>query len=260
MKTIKWPKDFDLIRHDTSGYNVVGVKKKSDPLYKEFLIAFEKDPESREAVALALAVQKKYALGIGDSETPLADKDGNQAFQVGRHFSRTRETVPDVIHVSPYLRTRETLRHLTRGWPALEVVPIYEEERVREQEHGLSLIYNDWRVFHVMHPDQRRLRALQGPYWYRYPQGENVPDVRDRVRSYMTTIVREFAGKRVLVITHHLTILSIRANQERWDALKFIDCDENNKPINCGVTTYRGEHGGSNGRLVLKDYNQKHYI
>ena len=100
----------------------------------------------------------------------------------------------------------------------------------------------------------------KGPYWYRYPQGENVPDVRDRNRSWTTTLTRDFVGKKVLAVTHHLNILATRANLERLGECEFTRLDEEDKPINCGVTLYRCDPTkGKNGHLVLEYYNRKLY-
>ncbi len=257
---MKWPTSAMLIRHDTSVYNGLRDKKKDDPLYKSFLEEFEKSYNSKAARSLAHEVRSKYALGIGDAETPLADLEGSQAFQTGQALA-VSEVVPDVIFVSPYKRTLMTLDHISRGWPALKSVKIYQDERVREQEHGLANIYNDWRVFEAIHPEQHELRKLDGSYWYRFPQGENVPDVRDRNRSWLTTLTRDFSEQRVLVVTHHLNILATRANLERLDHREFIRLDEEEKPINCGVTMYAGDPAqGKDGKLVLSYYNRRCYV
>ncbi len=167
---------------------------------------------------------------------------------------------PHVVYVSPYFRTRNTFDCMRSEWSALGDSKIVQEDRIREQEHGLSLLYNDWRVFHVMHPEQKDFRELQGPYWYQYPQGESVSMVRDRIRSFLTTLVREDSGKRVMLVTHHLTLLSIRAILERLPPEQFVELDENHKPVNCGVTIYDGEPDkGSDGKLTLAIYNQKFY-
>lgn len=257
---MKWPNFVMLIRHDTSAYNVLKETKAADRTYQAFLAAFKRNPDDPETVRLAREIQGRFALGMGDAKTPLADKDGEQAFKTGVSLRTNWQRVPHVIFVSPYHRTKETLRHIMRGWPELESVKVYEDERIREQEHGLSLLYNDWRVFHTLHPEQRRLYELEGAYWYRYPQGENVPDVKERNRSWVNTIVRDFDGQGVLAITHHLNILAIRAIFERWSAEKFMHVDRVEKPINCGVTTYVGNPGlGRDGRLILHTYNVKHY-
>ena len=258
--TMKWPTRLWLIRHDTSAYNMLRDKKAHDSLYQEFLKAFDTNPESDTTQALARLVSQKFALGIGDAETPLADLEAKRAITVGQALRKECAALPDVIFVSPYHRAKATLAGLVKGFPELGEIQTYEEERVREQEHGLSLIYNDWRVFHALHPEQRKLRELEGPYWYRYPQGENVPDVRERNRSWLTTLTREFSTQSVFVVTHHLNILATRANLERLTAERFIELDERDKPINCGVTAYHGDSTASrNGRLHLAYYNRRYY-
>ena len=73
----------------------------------------------------------------------------------------------------------------------------------------------------------------------------------------MNTVVRDFSEKRLLVVTHHLNILGIRANLERWDAEEFIRVDNEDKPINCGVTAYCGDPTkGKDGHFKLKYYNR----
>lgn len=258
---MKWPKSFVLIRHDVSVYNSLRFVKEKDPEYKKFLKEWERKPDSSEARVLAKKLYKKFMLKVGDADTPLIDENGDNAYKTGLALSENKEiTPPDIIFVSPYKRTLSTLNHLTRGWPALSLVKIYEEERIREQEHGLSSLYNDWRIFFTLHPDQMLLQKKEGRYWYRWPQGENVADVRERNRSLVATLIREFQNLNVLVVSHHLNILATRANLERLNAEEFIRLDNEEKPVNCGVTLYRGNpHKGQNGKLELVFYNKKFY-
>lgn len=258
---MKWPNLMLLVRHDVSTYNVLRDKKARSSLYREFLAEFSRDSDSETTRALARMVQAKFSLGIGDADTPLLDEEARRAEKVGAALRRVHGVEPpEVIFVSPYRRTKLTLAGLMRGWPEIGKVKVIEDERIREQEHGLSLVYNDWRVFHALHPEQKALYKLEGPYWYRYPQGENVPDVRERVRSWTNTIVRDFAERRIMAVTHHLSILALRANLERWDARTFQHTDKEDKPINCGVTVYRGyPDEGQNGRFRLDYYNHRFY-
>ena len=39
---------------------------------------------------------------------------------------------PDVIFVSPYLRTEQTLHFLQEEWPDVRHAKVYREERIRE--------------------------------------------------------------------------------------------------------------------------------
>ncbi len=257
---MKWPTSITLIRHGQSAYNVLRTKKQQDSLYRQFQAKYKLGIFDYETRRFAQQIKEKYALGVGDYETPLTPEGKVQAVTTGTKLLEAGTELPDVIIYSPYLRTRETMESLTQGWVQLEAVPKVEDDRIREQEHGLAIVYNDWRVFHTFHPEQRELHKLQGNYWYQYPQGESVSDVRDRVRSMLTTLIREYKEQRVLMVTHHLTILSIRATLERLTPEEFIRLDKQDKPVNCGVTEYVGKpHESKDGKLVLKTYNQKLY-
>lgn len=252
---MKWPNSLTLVRHGQSEYNALRAKKEADPTYQQFKAEFKKDSTSEIARYLAKLINNKFSLGVGDYGTLLTKEGRTQARVTGRELQKHIH-LPEVVFVSPYLRTRNTFEEMVAGWPELGNAKIVFDDRIREQEHGLSLIYNDWRVFEALHPEQRKLHELLGPYWYQYPQGESVSEVRDRIRLFMEMLVREYAEKEVLLITHHLTILSIRANLERLSPEEFIRIDEEEKPINCGVTTYVGSPGvGTNGKLELFSYN-----
>lgn len=256
---MKWPESLTLIRHAESVYNQQKKLKADDDLYKRFKSAYNKNPDSEDCREIAHEIVDKFPVNFGDHNTPLARDDAEKAKTVGERLAE-RISVPDVIFVSPYERTHDTFAQLKQGWPELGDVKVIEEERLREQEHGLSLLYWDWRVFNTIHPEQRKLREIQGPYWYRFPQGENVPDVRDRMRSWLSALTRDYFEKNVLGITHHLSIISLRANLERLSAEEFIRLDEQEKPINLGVTTYIGDpNQGTDGKLNLADYNVKLY-
>ncbi|HVO86449.1 MAG TPA: histidine phosphatase family protein [Candidatus Binatia bacterium] len=263
---MKWPNTLVAIRHGQSAYNVQKIKQEADPTYVEFMQAydrFEEDPEKNRDEALAIAkllhAEGNYRFSSGDHDTPITAEGERQAEVTGRELANILP-LPDVIMVSPYLRTRQTLGHMAMGWPELSGVETIEEERLREQEHGLRAVYGDWRIFNVMFPDQFELRRMQGPYWYRHLQGENVPDVRERTRSLIGTVIREYSEQDVWWITHHLTKLSLRANFERFGAEEFLRLDEEEKPVNCGVTIYRGmPELGKDGKLELDAYNQQLY-
>jgi broad specificity phosphatase PhoE len=253
---MKWPTSITLLRHGESAYNILRRKKEKDPDYQLLKKAYAEDFRSSEAVRLATLVRNKWKLGVSDYETPLTEQGKKQAYVTGRQLPKTID-LPDVIMVSPYLRTRQTLAEVERGWPALKKVNRISDDRIREQEHGLSLLYNDWRVFHVFHPEQKFLYDLMKPYWYQYPQGESTSDVRKRCREEVSMLIREFFEKKVLLVTHHLTILSFMANIGHFSPEKFLEMDEKQKPLNCGVTHYVGVPGeGRDGRLKLDFYNR----
>lgn len=259
MQQLKWPEELVFIRHGLSAYNQLKIDKAVSKLYALFKKNFENKPSACITRLLAEVVKRRFALPYGDDDTPLDPSAKPDCIMVGKTMAQKLQ-LPDVIICSPYLRTRQTLEFLIQGWPELSKVLVYHEDRVREKEHGMANLCSDWRVFHALYPDQKKLYDKLGPYWYRYPQGENTLDVRDRIRSWTSTLVREFSGKRILVVTHHLTILSMRANFERLTPEDFNRIDEHEKPINAGVTIYRCNPDiGKQGKLELAVYNEKWY-
>jgi len=264
---MKWPAELGIVRHGESTYNALKEQKKNDPLYQRFKAKYEEVPDwsaplPQDLIDLAVEISRKFSLGVSDYDTPMTARGEEQAVQTGKQLQKLVD-LPDVIFVSPFLRTRQTLDFMTTGWPELKEVKTFSEERICEKSPGLAALYNDWRVFNVLHPEQKRYRDLFGKlvdYGYSYPNGENIATARERIRTWVTTLIREFAGKRVLAITHHLTILAVRAQLERLSPEEFIRLDQQEKPVNCGVTIYRGDPAqGEDGRLVLAVYNQKLY-
>lgn len=263
MDVLKWPRRLTLVRHARSQYNALKDVRATDPDFARFRELYSLDWQATETIALAQELTNRFALTYGDHDTGLADGALEEAVDMGWHLRFNRAGVlPDIIFVSPYHRTKGTLDAMIQGWPELRDVRTVEEERIREQEHGLAILYPDRKAFFALHPLQKKLFDAQGPYWYKYPQGENVPDVRVRNRSFLDTLVRDFAGQDVLLVTHHIIILATRANLERLGAVDYIRLDRDEKPINCGVTTYLGTPNigtAGMGKLILDSYNEKLY-
>lgn len=264
---MKWPHTLTFIRHGESEYNALKLKKQDHVDYVRFCELFDRDFAkakdenwpSEELKVLTKKVWHATNIPMSDYNTPLTKIGFEQAKKVGKNLKKHIE-FPDAIYVSPYLRTRQTFAEIKKEWPELKKVTKISEERIREQEHGLSTVFNDWRIYNVMNPLQGLLYKLEGGYEYRFLNGESKSDVRDRVRDFLGTIVRERANENVLVISHHLTILSFRANLEHWDREQFMHVNINETPINCGVTIYKGNpHLGKEGKLLLESYNKKIY-
>jgi probable phosphoglycerate mutase len=241
-----------IVRHGVSTYNQSKTAREIDPEYIAFRTAYDRGFQSPECASLARSLRVRLKEGHHESETPLLADLHSQAIETGRGLSQ-RE-VPELIIVSPYLRTRQTLEQMTIGDPRLAEVPIIVDERIREREHGLMPNYGDKRIFFVNHPEQRALFET-GEYDYRYPGGENIEDVKVRVSNWLEDIREKHAGKRILAVTHHETILVKRMVLEGLGKEDFLRIDKEEKPKNCGVTTYQNQGNG----LELVSYNQVYY-
>ncbi|MCK9344598.1 MAG: histidine phosphatase family protein [Candidatus Pacebacteria bacterium] len=250
------PKSVILIRHGESEYNSLARRKESEPLFQKLKASYDRSPTSRRTRDLAEKLQKKLTAPWGDHNIPLTQEGMRQAKVTGEKLRNTLAST-DVIFVSPYVRTRDTLAHMMDGCPELRYVPVVEDILLREQKYGLGILFNDWRVFQALMPEQKKYRDLDGPYWYQYPQGESIPDVQLRMRIFALDTLAKYAGRNVLIISHHRTILSYVANQKNLSPEQVLALDKKERPANCGVTTLIGDNyfGDCKG-LKLEYYNR----
>ena len=82
------------------------------------------------------------------------------------------------FYVSPYARTRATLREIGRAFPRDRVIGAREECRVREQDFGNFQVEERMRAV-------KETRQRFGRFFFRFPEGESAADVFDRVASMM---------------------------------------------------------------------------
>ena len=113
--------------------------------------------------SLARQVMPLAKVPYSDYKIPLTEEGFNQAKVSGNQLKK-RIPLPDIVYVSPYLRTRQTFEALIGGWKELKNSRMVLEERIREQERGLSNLYDDPKLYTVFHPDQGLLFKQEGPY------------------------------------------------------------------------------------------------
>ncbi|MDX1535874.1 MAG: histidine phosphatase family protein [Candidatus Spechtbacterales bacterium] len=247
------PSKLTAIRHGESVLNEQQFRRKQDHDYHRLLESFETDPHSEETQALARIVVEKYGHQIGDHAAPLTQRGQEQARLTGEALKAESDELPDVIYLSPYLRCQETFRYMTLGWPELlDVEDIFNRDNaLAETDYGAVFPYGDWTSFFALHPDERRRHELAGPYWYRYPNGENVPDLQQRLSVWYDRMVANFANRHVMVIAHYGTILGLRSNIEGWAEDEFIEAFKTAPGANCGVTEYRASSTTTSERKLL---------
>ncbi|MDQ2584583.1 MULTISPECIES: histidine phosphatase family protein [Saccharothrix] len=137
---------------------------------------------------------------IPDHALPLTPVGEREARDAGPRVKRLLAGAPVAVYVSPYVRTRATLRNLALGDQAERVVA---EPRLREQDWG-----------NLQDPVQQEVLKHQrhafGHFFFRLPNGESGADVDDRLAAFLTDLETRMGApehpETALVVSHGLTI------------------------------------------------------
>lgn len=226
------------IRHGQSTLNFEHDRLQADPEYQQFLKLYRDGEDDAHIMRYVVELLRRFRITQPDHESPLTDLGKKQAIRTASRL-RSMVQIPDVIFVSPYIRTRETLEYMQMGWPELRKIPTSIEDNLREQNFGDVLSYNDFSLFFAHYPSERKRWEKLGRYLYPFPGGESVPQVRMRTQCWYTQKQSEFVGKCMLVLSHFTTLLTIRANIQNWNSLAFLACHETIPKFNCAVSQYR---------------------
>ena len=213
--------------------------------------------ESAGNVARALAMSSgshTIELTGRDMDVPLSDLGQRQAESLGRWFAKLPpEERPETILSSPYRRASDTASIAARQWvdgnPALIV-----DERLREKEFG-ALDRLTKVGIEALYPQEAKLRATIGKFYYRPPAGESWCDVLLRLRGAFETLCLHYAGKRVLLVSHQVVVLCFRYLIEGLDEKTLLMIDAEADVANCAITEYRLEQEARGSKLMLRQYN-----
>jgi broad specificity phosphatase PhoE len=180
-----------------------------------------------------------------DMDVPLSTLGERQAEAFGAWLGSVPPgEQPDVVVMSPYVRATQTAQLALRA-AGLEVRTI-RDERLREREFGvLDLLTRQGIV--ANHPTEAERRARLGKFYYRPPGGESWVDVALRLRSLRDSLVREHAGRRVMLVTHEVPIIILRYLIEDLEEADALALSASSRVANCSLTTYEPHpHGGLN--------------
>ncbi|PSS10162.1 Phosphoglycerate mutase-like protein [Actinidia chinensis var. chinensis] len=128
------------------------------------------------------------------------------------------------FYVSPYERTRSSLREIGRSFPRKRVIGVREECRVREQDFGNF-------------QEEQRMKAIKetrekfGRFFYRFPEGESASDVYDRVSSFLESLWRDIDMNRLqrdasddlnlIIVSHGLASRVFLMKWFKWTVEQF---------------------------------------
>ncbi|KAI3824417.1 hypothetical protein L1987_05876 [Smallanthus sonchifolius] len=190
-----YPKRIILIRHGESAGNLDGSAYTTTPDYKI--------PLTTDGINQAKLAGKQICDVISDS--------GNL-----RNWKVC-------FYVSPYERTRSTLREIGRSFPRKRVIGVKEECRVREQDFGNFQITERMAII-------KETRERFGRFFYRFPEGESAADVFDRVSSFLESLWRDIDTRlpydpsddlNIIIVSHGLTSRVFLMKWFKWTAEQF---------------------------------------
>ncbi|KAK4282832.1 hypothetical protein QN277_014160 [Acacia crassicarpa] len=148
------------------------------------------------------------------------------------------------FYVSPYHRTRTTLREIGRSFSKKRVLGVREECRVREQDFGNFQVQERMKVI-------KETRERFGRFYYRFPEGESAADVFDRVSNFLESLWRDIDMKRLhmdekhdlnlVIVSHGLTSRVFLMKWFKWTVQQF---EHLNNPGNCEIRVMQLGSGG----------------
>ncbi|KAL5566152.1 hypothetical protein UlMin_029316 [Ulmus minor] len=186
-----------------------------------------------------------------DNKIPLTDQGLAKARLAGidlrRVVSDTDSDSPNwrvYFYVSPYERTRSTLRELGRSFPKKRIIGVREECRIREQDFGNFQVEERMKAI-------KQTRERFGRFFYRFPEGESAADVFDRVSSFLESLWRDIDMNRLqlnpshdlnlIIISHGLTSRVFLMKWFKWTVEQF---EQLNNLGNCEFRVMQLGEGG----------------
>ncbi|KAK7391966.1 hypothetical protein VNO78_20391 [Psophocarpus tetragonolobus] len=167
---------------------------------------------------------------IPDNKIELTEEGIGQARRGGEELRRViggEGCSPDwrvQFYVSPYARTRSTLRELGRSFPRNRIIGVREESRIREQDFGNFQIQERMQLI-------QQTRHRFGRFFYRFPEGESAADVFDRVSSFFESLWRDIDMNRLrhdpsndlnlVIVSHGLTSRIFLMKWFKWTVEQF---------------------------------------
>ncbi|KAL1204647.1 Phosphoglycerate mutase-like protein AT74H [Cardamine amara subsp. amara] len=169
-----------------------------------------------------------------DHKIPLTEEGREQAREAGKKMRALISTHSGdgacgenwraYFYVSPYERTRTTLREVGKAFSRRRVIGVREECRIREQDFGNFQVEERMRIV-------KETRERFGRFFYRFPEGESAADVYDRVSSFLESLWRDVDMNRhqveasselnLVIVSHGLTSRVFLTKWFKWTVEEF---------------------------------------
>jgi broad specificity phosphatase PhoE len=217
-----------LIRH---GESLGNIDERAYGKTADWQIPLTK--RGREQARIAGKKVASYIIQSAQSSSNSNIKDNNNIF----------------FYVSPYLRTRQTLREILSEIPKEKILGIREDPRISEQQFGNFQSHNTMQ-------DNKATRVDFGRFYYRFPEGgESGFDVYNRVSGFIGTLKRDSSeyydndakeeeedySTTICIVTHGL---SLRLFLMRWFQYSVHEFERSYNPKNAAVVCLERAPGG----------------
>lgn len=193
------------------------------------------------ATAADRAGAHTVSLPCRDPDVPLSDLGVRQARAMGRLLAGSPALRPELVITSPFRRAWDTAA-LALQEAGLQV-PMQTDERWRDRDLGVLDMYTKAGI-EAAFPIEAQRRAWMGKLYYRPPGGESWSDVMLRVRAALADAARIAEGRRILVVTHEVPVLMVRALIEGLSEDKLYQLAGPGYP-NASLTTYEPSPDGT---------------
>jgi broad specificity phosphatase PhoE len=186
-----------------------------------------------------------------EQDVALSEFGEQQSVRLGKWFLEEAEK-PTVVFSSPFVRASETARLILEN-AGLENLEISYDERLRERELGVFDRLTSRGVMEK-YPEEFAARQKIGKFYFRPTNGESWADVALRIRSFWNDIKTDFAGERVLVVSHEAVLHLFRYIVERMTEEAILEIDRARDIANCSITSYKSEPDARNMILQHENY------
>lgn len=279
-------KTITFVRHLESKYNEYKELIKNNPIYQQFIE--EKNIEKKSELAEQLATNFFQNVGI-DYETELSTLGHQQGEKIWKIYAKLiaqhPELFPDIIYVSPYLRTRLTTHYFLKDIQGLDIdfekltnedkledliiwtfqgkeFAIKIDERIRERDHGSNVVPSFIREFKQEKNWYRSLLNKQQNeqvHYFTAPEwGESQVQTNARAKLFWKDIFAKEEYKNILVFSHHLTIIGTLLSIFGGSFQTFYKLNELRKPANGSLTILSQipkTEKGSENKFRIAGYN-----
>jgi len=255
-----------FIRHLESKYNEYKETITSDLDYQEFITTKNIDRKNE----LVEVVMKDFFAKVGiDYKTWLSEKWHQEGERLSKLYAeliqKNPELFPDLIYISPYVRTRLTAHYFLKDVAWLDIdfeklinqskledlivwsfkgkdITIRIDERIRERDHGSNIapsfirdFIDGGNKFHnlLTREEREMMYYYTSPAWW-----ESQVYTNARKKDFLESVYEKNKFKNVFCVDHHLDILWGVQSISGWSFETFYKLNELRRPANGSLTVF----------------------